>query len=156
MNSNDRVIRINSLLAKRDAPVPYDVKAAPMKFLSKMIYMNKELERMGRKTFRCFSLRTDIIPDHIDIDTYILARFAERPQRKFNGEDAIEVLKSQLWGQIFNLRNSLFKAPSRYKFHYMIRTDGISIVVLFSPLGYTHKYTQGRKRPEKIDLKRRR
>src|SRR3989338_1692494 len=116
--------------------VPYDVKDDPMKFLPGMIIMNRILEEIGAKQFHCFPLRSEIVPCHIDIDTATLGVLTGIPGKEFSGKGAIETLKPRVWGSNFNLSNSLFKPHRGFNFHHMIRTDGVSIVVLFSPIGY--------------------
>ena len=116
--------------------VPYDVKADPMKFLRGMIVMNRALEDVGAKQFHCFPLRTEIVPCHIDIDTATLGFLMNISSKEYKGKGAIETLKPRVWSSNFNLSNSLFKPPRGFNFHHMIRTDGISVVILFSPIGY--------------------
>ena len=120
--------------------VPYDVKADPTKFLPGMIIMNRILEENGLKQFHCFPLRSEIVPCHIDVDTATLAIFMNIPYTEQIGKGAIERLKPRIWSSNFNLSNSLFKPPRGFNFHHMIRTDGVSVVLLFSPIGYNNKW----------------
>src|SRR5690606_36193183 len=76
-------------------------------------------------------LRTNIIPKSICFDTPSIIQ-------NLLCEDAGENLKNykkgniqhQIWSQFFDLNKKVFK-KNKYQFHYMIRTDAISISILF-------------------------
>ena len=52
-----------------DVCYEYDIKHNPQKYLKYMIYMNIELEKLGRKMFQFLPLQTNSVPKHIEIDT---------------------------------------------------------------------------------------
>ncbi|AYV79948.1 MAG: hypothetical protein Gaeavirus3_2 [Gaeavirus sp.] len=102
------------------------------------------------KLFNVVPLRTSIISKHITIDTQGLIWMF------YSGDHVVEYIEDckddkdetlKLWGEIFNLDKKVFKNKKQnkkivYQFHHMIRTDGVSISVLFerlNPDGSVHK-----------------
>ena len=91
----------------------------------------------------------NIIGKNICIDTCALIS-------NFLGDEATsEYLKTykkenkynELWNKFFNLSNRVFKKGKKYTFSHMIRTDGISVCILFirvdvnsKPLSKTYQH----------------
>ena len=50
----------------------FDIKHYPQKYLTGMIYMNREIEKLGTKMFQFFPLRNNIIMKYIPLDTKAL------------------------------------------------------------------------------------
>ena len=119
--------------------IPYDLKVDPQKYIKYMIYMNNELEIIGRKQFHCFPLRTDLVPKFIRLDTASLLELMYDTDTK-KMRDNLKAYKKEIWNKIFKMSNKMFKYGKKdnledneniYVFDYAIMTDGISIVSLF-------------------------
>ena len=121
----------------------YELKSNTQYFLHSMFYICNELEKLNNlkiekeekqiRLFNVLPLRTNIIPKNICIDTCALIS-------NFLGDEATsEYLKTykkenkynELWSKCFNLSNRVFKKGKKYTFSHMIRTDGISVCILF-------------------------
>ena len=50
----------------------FDIKHYPQKYLTGMIYMNRQIEKLGTKMFQFFPLRNNIIMKYIPLDTKAL------------------------------------------------------------------------------------
>jgi len=119
----------------------YDIKANTHHYLHSFMYLAIQLEKLYDKEdkehhkirlFNVLPLRTNIVPKNITIDTCALI------QNLLGDESTTQHLLNykkdnnqfSLWNRIFKLNNKVFK-KNKYSFHYMIRTDGISISILF-------------------------
>jgi len=127
----------------------YDMKSNSQDYIKSLIYIGKQIEKYYDnedkdnhkiRLFNVLPLRTNITPKNITIDTCGLIQ-------NFLGDDSTsEHLKNykkddnqfKLWNRIFKLNNRTFK-KNKYEFNYMIKTDGISISVLFIRLGEDNK-----------------
>lgn len=120
--------------------IHYDIKSNTFEYIKPLIYIGKQLEKIydnmanDNKQIRLFNvlpLRTNIVPKHICIDTCSLI------QNLIEGSTA-EHLKNykkdnnqyNLWNKLFNLNKKVFK-KNHYQFNYMIKTDAISVSILF-------------------------
>ena len=120
----------------------YDLKSETEDYLYSMFYLCSELEKLntirkenGIKQTRLFNvlpLRTNIINKHITIDTCgLLFTFLsgvgikQKIKTYKEGDNQINY-----WRQIFNLDDKSFNKKS-YLFNYIIKTDGVSISILF-------------------------
>lgn len=130
----------------------YDLKSNTLDYLKPLIYIGKELEKVYDeiakeikeaekkkekpkveqiRLLNVLPLRTNIIPKNICIDTCSLIQ-------NLLQESTAEHLKNykkdnnqyNLWNKFFHLNKRVFK-KKKYKFHYMIKTDAISVSVLF-------------------------
>jgi hypothetical protein len=127
----------------------YDIKSNPQDYIKGLIYIGKQIEKYydyenkDNHKIRLFSilpLRTNITPKNITIDTCGLI------QNFLGNESTTEHLKNykkennqyKLWNRIFKLNNKTFK-KNKYNFNFMIRSDGISISILFIRLGEDNK-----------------
>lgn len=122
-----------------DVSLPYDVKVSPVKYLPHSFYMNSILEAQGFKLFQPMSLRSNIVPHYITLDTACLINlFAEKGSK---GALLKQVKENQLqvWNRIFNLDNRIFRQRN-YKFNFTMQTDGVGVSLLF-----IHKNYNGRK-----------
>jgi hypothetical protein len=134
------------ILPKKDTfdkeSIAYDIKSNTQDYLKPFIYLNVQFEKIYDKDekdkhtiklFNILPLRTNIVPKHIVIDTPALI------QNLINGETQAKHLKDykkgnnqhNLWNRIFKLNKRSFKKGKKYSFHHMIRTDGISINIIF-------------------------
>ena len=136
--------------------VYYDVCSNSMEYLKSMFYINKEFEKLNNKNtiisdslmnkldehikshvkknydeiglFNVIPKRTNIIPKYITLDSASLVQL-------FSSKDIKKSLKNitkeedTLWERTFKVNSKVFKR-SNYKFHHMIKTDGIGCSVL--------------------------
>jgi hypothetical protein len=119
--------------------LPYDVKVYPVKYLTHSFYMNSVLEAHCFKLFQPMSLRNNIVPHYITLDTAcIINLFAEKGSK---GALLKQVKENQyqVWNRIFNLDNRIFRQKN-YHFNFTMQTDGVSVSLLF-----IHKNYNGRK-----------
>ena len=108
----------------------YDLlKNNTMEFLKYMIYMNLEIEKMGKKQYQCFPLSSSIIPKNIKLDTTALINLFETNVSKKTSD--VDTYKLQLWPVLFNMSVINDKAPKKYTFDYMISTDCYSVSLLY-------------------------
>jgi len=129
----------------------YDIHSNTKDYLKSFMYINIQLEKLNDKLlentedidkikqiklFNVLPLRSNIIPKNICIDTCALIS-------NFLGDESTSIhLKNykkednqfKLWNRFFKLDNKIFK-KNKYVFNYMIRTDGISVSILFIRLG---------------------
>jgi hypothetical protein len=129
----------------------YDLKSNTKDYLKSFIYINIQLEKLNNKLlentedidkikqiklFNVLPLRSNIIPKNICIDTCALIS-------NFLGDESTSIhLKNykkednqfKLWNRFLKLDNKIFK-KNKYVFNYMIRTDSISVSILFIKLG---------------------
>ena len=127
----------------------YDTKSNPQDYIKGLIYIGKQIEKYydnedkDNHKIRLFSilpLRTNITPKNITVDTCGLI------QNFLGDESTTEHLKNykkednqfKLWNKIFKLNNRTFK-KNKYDFNYMIKSDGISVSILFIRLGEDNK-----------------
>lgn len=113
-----------------DKCIAYDVKAHPEKYVACSFYMNEVLEKRGDcKLFQPMSLRSNIVPAYITLDTACLIDL-------FNMEHKGELLKAivehqgAVWDTYFKMGSKIFHSPS-YNFNYTMQTDGIAVSLLF-------------------------
>ena len=106
-----------------------DINDKPQRYMKNMIYMNIELERIEKKMFHFFPLRTELTPKYITIDTKaIIELFIETGKKTYL--DNIEGTKEDIWYAFFWMNNNVFDRK-QYKFDYMIRTDGFATSLQF-------------------------
>ena len=121
--------------------ISYDIKSNTIDYLKCFVYIGKELEKLydlednHDRTFRLFNilpLRTNIIPKNIVIDTAGLIQnfLGDEPTKEHLKNYKKNDNQKTLWKRIFKLDEKVFK-KNNYMFNYMIRTDGISLSVLF-------------------------
>ncbi len=101
----------------------------PQKYIKYMIYMNIELEKLEKKMFQFFPLRTEIKPHYIPIDTKsIIELFVSENKNDYLGD--IYGTKKGLWKQYFNTGHKIFK-QKKYIFDCRILTDGYAVSIQF-------------------------
>jgi len=129
----------------------YDIHSNTKDYLKSFMYINIQLEKLNDKLlentedidkikqiklFNVLPLRSNIIPKNICIDTCALIS-------NFLGDESTSIhLKNykkednqfKLWNRFLKLDKKIFK-KNKYVFNYMIRTDGISVSILFIRLG---------------------
>jgi hypothetical protein len=133
----NKVVPKNIDCSKKE--IEKELEKNPIVFFEKMIHMNIELEKMQRKMFNCFPLRTNLVPSNIDIDTMsIITLFIkkEKEGERTKGisimlKNNITILYDKIWGEIVNLKGKEFKWNDKYKFDHHITTDGVDVTILF-------------------------
>ena len=123
--------------------IHYDLCSNTQDYLKPYIYINKQLENQNDENIRLFNvlpLRSNIVPKHICIDTCgIISNFLENesttPHYKNYKKDNNQY---NLWNRFFNLNDKIFK-KNQYTFNYMIKTDGVSVSILFVRLDKNNK-----------------
>ena len=129
--------------------IHYDLCSNTSDYLKPYIYINKQLENFNDENIRLFNvlpLRSNIVPKHICIDTSgLISNFLGgesttphyRNYKKINeeeekGKDQKDKKTNQykLWDRLFDLKSKIFQ-KKHYTFNYMIKTDGISVSILF-------------------------
>ena len=125
----------------------YDLYSNTKDYLKSFIYINIQLEKLNDilledindidkvkqiKLFNILPLRSNIIPKNICVDTCALIS-------NFLGDEGTtmhfknykkETNQFKLWNRVLKLDSKIFK-KNKYEFNYMIRTDGISVGILF-------------------------
>lgn len=119
--------------------IEYDVKAKPMDYLSSMFYVCSQLEKYGRHV-HAFPLCTSSIPSYATIDTTTLIMLMI-DENALMFRKMVKESKEDVWGSFFQLGNKAFRRKD-YRFHYMIKTDGVGASILF------HRKDQN---PDKLD-----
>jgi hypothetical protein len=113
--------------------VYYDLQCDPHKYLSKMIFMMKEIEKHEEKISNVFPLRSNIIPKHIRLDTTTLVQllFTDKQGKKsdYLTEGNLKKNEDKIWRFFFRTERKCFNKKD-YSFHHMIETDGVSCTIL--------------------------
>ena len=128
-----------------DVSLAYDCKVFPCKYLPCSFYMNEVLEKQGFKLFQPLSLRNNIVPHYITIDTASIINLLTKGNK---GELLKKVKENQerIWNQFFNLDLKVFKQKN-YRFNYTLQTDGVAVSLLF-----VHKLHNGRKTCQQCNI----
>lgn len=91
-----------------DVSLAYDCKVYPWKYLPYNFYMNEVLEEQGFKLFQPLSLRNNIVPRYITIDTVSMINLLTKGNKGELLKKAKENPK-HIWNQFFNLDLQVFK-----------------------------------------------
>ncbi len=119
----------------------YDIKSNTQDYLKSFMYIGIMIEKIYNmedknnhmiRLFNVLPLRTNIVPKNIVIDTCGLI------QNLLGDEPTAQHLKNYkkddnqilLWNKLFKLNKKSFN-KNKYSFNFMIRTDAISISILF-------------------------
>ena len=119
----------------------YDIKSNTQDYLKSFMYIGIMIEKIYNmedknnhmiRLFNVLPLRTNIIPKNIVLDTCGLI------QNLLGDEPTAQHLKNYkkddnqilLWNKLFKLNKKSFN-KNKYSFNFMIRTDAISISILF-------------------------
>lgn len=132
----------------------YDIHIDCNRYLKHMIFMVLELEKLEKKTFQIFPLRTSIYPKFIQIDTAILIDLVVGKDKENKNDKVkndylhnIEEHKDEFWNKYFNLKHKIFN-KNQYTFDSRIVTDGYTVSI---PL--VHKYFIEKDKVKKANLK---
>lgn len=137
--------------------IHYDLCSNTQDYLKPYIYINKQLEAFNDENIRLFNvlpLRSNIVPKHVCIDTCgLIMNFLGdesttdhiKNYKKINEEEEKDKEEKdkktnqyKLWNRFFNLNDKIYK-KKQYAFNYMIKTDGISVSILFVRLDENEK-----------------
>jgi hypothetical protein len=121
--------------------VLYDIKSNTQDYLKSFIYLGNQIEKLYDlenkdehkiRLFNILPLRTNIIAKNICFDTCGLIQnlLGDESTSKHLQNYKKENNQFDLWNRIFKLDKKVFK-KNKYSFNNMIRTDGISISILF-------------------------
>jgi len=124
-----------------DISLAYDVKANASKYLPYSLYMNEVLEEKEFKLFQPLSLRTNIIPHYITIDTASLINLFANRGEKGKQLRCIKECQKEVWNSYFKMDTKIFKQKN-YKFNFTLQTDGVGCSLLFEHNNYTGKHCQ--------------
>jgi len=136
---NDWVIKHkqNIFPNETEKSVFYDIKVKPFNYLNGLLYMNEFIESITLengekpKLFQPLSLRTNIIPKHIIIDSACLVSlFCPTDKKKGHLLNNIAVNQLVIWSSFLKTGTKIFK-DKYYEFHNQIQTDGFSCSLLF-------------------------
>ena len=119
--------------------IQYDVKAKSIEYLPGMVYLCHQMEQFG-KFFHAIPLRTSSIPSYITIDTTTLIMLMV-DDNALSLRKNIKSSKEIVWDAFFKMENNVFNRKD-FRFHSMIKTDGVGVSVLF------HRKDQN---PDKLD-----
>ncbi|WP_394758380.1 hypothetical protein, partial [Flavobacterium sp.] len=116
-----------------------DLEKNSMVYFKNMIFMNVELEKMKRKIYCCFPLRTSLVPANIDIDTLSIITLFINPEKEEEVKqgiskilkDNISVFYDKIWSEIVDLGKNQFKWNKKFRFDHHITTDGVDVTILF-------------------------
>jgi hypothetical protein len=121
--------------------IMYDLKSNTHQYLNCYMYIGKQLEKLydledqDKHTIRLFNtipLRTNIVVKHITIDTCALISnfLCDEPTTEHLKNYNKDNNQYDLWDKFFDINKRVFK-KKLYSYNYMIRTDGVSVCILF-------------------------
>jgi len=139
----------------------YDLKVHPQDYLPCMIAMMKEVETFGLTIYNVFPMRTNIMPHSVKIDTQTLGKLLITKRVLKGDEKKTELVKNitkyqdYIWELFFKTDMKCFKYSenTKYSFHHMIETDGISCSIILKRKNSTHtkKNSKGENNEQYID-----
>lgn len=91
-----------------DVSLTYDCRVYPCKYLPFIFYINEVLEQQGFKLFQSLSLRNNVVPRCIMIDTTCMIDFLTTGN-KGGLLKKVEENQESIWSQFFNLDLEIFK-----------------------------------------------
>ena len=142
--NHQKSLIFNKTIFKKDN-IYYDLQASPFDYLPGMIYMMKEIEKKGLSLLNVFPLRNDVVPHHIRIDTTTLIKTLLRKEHekeygtKSALTGAVKKNADKVWSLFFNTDLKCFK-KTKYDFHHMIETDGVSCSIIFKRKDLKNSY----------------
>jgi hypothetical protein len=127
----------------------YDIKANPNDYLSNIFYVCRYIEKISlttectfvdckdnckhtykHKIYSPLPLRTNLKPKYITLDTIGIVNKLLKNGSKY--QKNINKNKDRIWNIILHLNKKIFR-KRRYRFDYMIKTDGIGCSINFFP-----------------------
>lgn len=114
----------------------YDLQCTPQDYLRSMVAMMKVVEKYGEGLSNVFPLRSSVAPKHVRIDTTSLIHLfltkAQGSKTFYLTKGNLVKYQDRLWRFFFRLDKKCFHVEDAYKyrFHYMIETDGVSCSII--------------------------
>jgi len=119
----------------------YDIKSNTQDYLKSFMYIGIMIEKIYNmedknnhmiRLFNVLPLRTNIIPKNIVLDTCGLIQnlLGDEPTAQYLKNYKKDDNQILLWNKLFKLNKKSFN-KNKYSFNFMIRTDAISISILF-------------------------
>ncbi len=119
----------------------YDIKSNTQDYLKSFMYIGIMIEKIYNmedknnhmiRLFNVLPLRTNIIPKNIVLDTCGLIQnlLVDEPTAQYLKNYKKDDNQILLWNKLFKLNKKSFN-KNKYSFNFMIRTDAISISILF-------------------------
>ena len=132
----------------RQDNIIYDIKCYPQSYLHSMFYISKSLETFNDeiatnnlinntnvkeiRLFNVLPLRNNIIPKYIYLDTCgLITTFYTKGTKKMLQTFKEDNNQYEIWDKLFHLNKRVFKKGGKYKFHFMVQTDGVTCSILF-------------------------
>ena len=108
----------------------YDLACRPEVYVHSYILLQRLYQRHGLRKFQAVPLATSTVPRHVTIDTKILCQHVLGMPTPGPINDKT---KHEHWSKLFNIQNRLFRGGdnARLKFSGMIRTDLVSLCIIF-------------------------
>jgi len=158
--NTQREILIPNKEIKKSMFYDIEIKTETNKYLNSMIHIAKEIENIKNsneekpiKLFNILPLRTNIISKHITLDTCGLIQILLDGNKDLYKNYKKNNLYEKLWNTYFVLEDPIFymnrnsrknkynecrynikNNNKKYDFNYMIKTDGVSVSILFGKL----------------------
>jgi len=108
------------------------IRKDPLKLFPFMIQMSLEIEKYNEKTFSCFSLRTNIRPKYIILDTTTIIQLLfgrDDSKGKYLENGNLKKNEKDIWRIYFNTEQKVFRKQN-YVFNHQIQTDGYGCSLL--------------------------
>lgn len=136
------------------ANLAWDLKANWEDYVLPTFRLNREFESLGKKMCQPICLRSSAIPKSIPIDTNNLTRIFDCSTKRHKSTKLRKFYTSStrirrlIWNQIFKMDKAIFQGTDKWKFFYSLRTDGVSVSLLFQRK-QSPKYQKGKKHSKK-------
>jgi len=109
-----------------------EVVKDPQSYLPSMLYISRELEMLGRKSYGVFPLRTGCYPKYVPFSTSALIELLVDKDVLSGSNTTKSYLLTNgtehrhwIWNQFFKLNYSIFKWDKGITFDYRVQTDGL-------------------------------
>ena len=111
----------------------YDLQCNPQDYLPCMIRMMQKIEKKVM-IYNVFPMRNDLIMKSIKLDTTTLIHLLIDKDKHGNKDyyltkGNLKIYEDDIWNFFFRTERQCFK-NSKYTFHHMIETDGVSCTIL--------------------------
>ena len=120
----------------------YDIQCKTQDYLPCMIRMMNVLEKSNETIFNIFPMRNSLIPSHIclDTDTLVHLLFTKKQGLKVDyiRHGNLKKFEDKIWKFFFRTERKCFK-NTKFSFHHMIHTDGISCSILLKHINFINK-----------------
>jgi hypothetical protein len=130
---------------KVNKSVAYDVKVNPEKYIKYSFYINKKIEKLGKRPYQVIPQRNNIVPKSITLNSNgIVDLIDDKKQTIFQYNKSELVLHAKkhqkhIWSKILKLEKKDIFKQKEYVFYNQIITDGFSCSLLFILKKYKNK-----------------